>query len=309
MIKIQIAAVTTLSLILGANFSPASANDDIVEVDAYEMLEQDLRDKQIESFLRKVREAENSSTGVPRFVALPAVTDSLVEPLLINGRVVDPVEFPGVLRMITGGTCTATLVGPRTMYFAAHCMDYNYSRIEFMQNNTVIGGICEQAPGYQWSGDQDDWALCLMEKPIDIPGYESLDLDTAINIGEKVILSGYGCTERGGAAGTVLRIGESERISVPPELKPEQSTIFTRSKKFEDGAILCPGDSGGPAFRMGDTLSQKRSVVGVNSRTTYEFGVSLVAATASPRGNKFVRSWATKHNQKICGLNKSQGCR
>lgn len=251
---------------------------------------------------------ELSSKVRPLVEPIAAVPQNSVTGQLINGVPVNPAFFPGIIRMTTGGTCTAAVVGPATILFAAHCVDHQ-SLISFLADGQSIEGICEQAPGFRLGNDSEDWALCLLSREIGGFAYESVNLQTAPAVGDEVILTGYGCTEQGGGIDGLLRAGVSDVSAKPNGWPDETSTIYTASSVSGGQAVLCPGDSGGPLFRFTGGVTDARSVVGVNSRTTFQFGVSLFAALASEAGRDFVTDWAKRHNQEICGFNRSKGCR
>lgn len=303
--KILMKTLLATSVLAFSNAAPVAAQQATPRktVEAYEKLDNDLMAKQLAAFLKK----RQKITIEP----LPDVPGGAVQPLLINGKIVDPEQFPAVFRMTTGGTCTASLVGPSTIYFAAHCLGYNFQSIEFKTKSQTAQGICEQSPHYSYKGDQDDWALCLLNQKINVPLYESVDIRNTVRGGKDVLLTGYGCTKEGGKIDGRLRAGKAQSTDTPPGFVPEASTIFTDAKPYgDDGAILCPGDSGGPAFRLrAPRLNGPRSIVGVNSRTTYARGISLIAASASPNGKRFITDWAKRYNQKICGVNTGSNCR
>lgn len=260
-----------------------------------------------------------TDTEVTAFDALEARVRYRIEPIpevpagevtteVINGTPVDPAFFPAIFRMTTGGTCTATAIGPATILIAAHCVDH-LAFIDFVTPEVSILGICEQAPGYEVVDDSEDWALCLLERELGGIPFETVDLETIPAVSETLILTGYGCTQEGGPLDGRLRIGLSTVAEKPFGWPDETSTIYTASDMSVGGAILCPGDSGGPLFRFLGGVDEARAVVGVNSRTTFEFGVSLFSSMASAAGSSFVTDWAGRHGQMICGLNLENGCR
>lgn len=238
---------------------------------------------------------------------LPESDEDDVDQLLINGMIVSPKKFPGVLRMTTGGTCTASLIGPATVIFAAHCLG-NKNRITFRAGGKRVRGICQKAPGYNPTTHQQDWALCLLERRAIGIVFESVDIDTKPVSGDRLMLSGFGCTVEDGPLDRRLRVGFSDVVSQPANFRREPSAIFTHSAITAGEAILCPGDSGGPLFRTGDGDDPVRKIVGINSRTSYSYGVSIFSATASPEGAAFIRGWSEVNNQEICGVNLDIGC-
>lgn len=152
---------------------------------------------------------------------------------------------------IGGGGCTATLVGPRLVVTAAHCIDYvtretvgNYGTFEirrfagdrqvyrvqrmaaFMAAREVIG--------------PDDVAILQLATavPADIATPAGL-VTTEPARGTPVTIYGYGCQRRGGG-------GSFSKQSI-------------RYRWGDTTAALCPGDSGGP------TMAADGLVIATNS--------------------------------------------
>jgi hypothetical protein len=235
------------------------------------------------------------------FAPLEPVSES--DAALINGVPADPNDFPAILRMTTGGTCTASLIGPSTVLLAAHCHRHG-DFIRFRVAGHSVRGVCDQAPGYRGGDPSQDWSLCLLSRQVTGIPYETVQTGTPIGTGRDVLLTGYGCRHEDGPAGSVLLIGVSVTAPRPPQLRRESSTIYALSDIDSGGAILCSGDSGGPMFRLIDgTTDGRRVIEGVNSRTTYSFGYSLFSAMGSPSGVAFLTDWANHNDQAICGLN------
>lgn len=260
-----------------------------------------------------------SDEVVPEFAALEATGEFVLEQLpedpeggvnqsLINGQVVNRADFPAVLRMTTGGTCTAAVVGPATILFAAHCL-LGGDRISFTTGSRTVRGRCTVAPGFNPSNLSNDWALCLLENSVGNITFETIDVAAKPGTGDMVLLTGYGCTQPGGSVDGRLRAGFSDIVPRPAQLAAAEGAIYTRASVSQGEVMLCPGDSGGPLFRSGADLSGSRQIVAVNSGVKFELGVSAFAATASATGAAFVRGWAQANNQKICGVNLDLGCR
>lgn len=227
---------------------------------------------------------------------------------LINGTPVDPKLFPAVLRMTTGGTCTASLIGPATVILAAHCVD-DGDLISFKFGAGSVRGICEHAPGYDMTTHEQDWALCLLDKKVTGIVYERVDIEEVPKKGTTVALTGFGCTKEGGPSAGKLLLGIGNIAHTPPDWEEENAAIYVHSNVAAGGPVLCPGDSGGPLFITGENLAGPRRIVGINSRTTYEYGVSIFAAVASVEGRAFIERFAAEHSQSLCGVNMKLGCK
>lgn len=246
-----------------------------------------------------------SVAKLERTPARQGVTQSL-----INGMVVDQANFPSVVRMVSGGTCTASVIGPSTVLLAAHCIRDRQSIVFVDGERKFLEGICLRAPGYSPEDHRLDWAVCLLDGAVSVLPYETVDLNALPEPGDTVWLSGYGCTRRGGRLDGALRLGFAKLVDRPAGMRNEPAALYTHADIAAGEAVLCPGDSGGPLFKMsGDDLSGPRSIVGINSRTTFEYGISIFAATGSPEAKQFITWFATEYQQKVCGLNLDLGCK
>lgn len=219
------------------------------------------------------------------------------EKTLINGRVADPKDFPA---SVWTRSCTATVVGPRTVAYAAHCSN-NGGTISFASGPTQYKATCTHAPQYRGNSTAD-WALCLTDKVVEGIPYESLNNDgSRVKIDGELLLSGYGCIRPGGGGGNdgTYRIGEAKVSRLPSGTNYD---IVTNR-----GAALCFGDSGGPAFVV--MSDGKRYVTSPNSRGDIATTSYLSAWHAAP-AQEFVKNWSATNKQEICGFSdKAVGCR
>lgn len=251
-------------------------------------------------------------------------------PMLRRGIVATSKDWPASLYATfptPRGTasCTAALVGPRAVLTAAHCTPAN-GRISIRFNDVTYGAVCTLHPQYSAGDASADFALCELDQVVAAPlgmRFEKisiLPMDQMLN--QQVVLSGYGCTSdvvANGQTDRQYRIGANavdETSNSPRRSRGaayyagrEDNNLFTR----DDPALanLCPGDSGGPAFRAtaGDgSAFGSRSIVGVNSRVFYRgqsrtsYGSSLVSATGGPDFSGWARSWAQNSQVAVCGL-------
>lgn len=229
------------------------------------------------------------------FSQLPVIgTEGGLE--LINGNPVDGRHLPQILKMTTDGTCTASIVGPSTVIIAAHCVDHR-SWIKLVATSGSTFGFCEHHPDYP----QDisaDISMCLLQHKVRGIKFDHIDDDTVPPEGTNIVLTGFGCTQEGGPLDGQLRLG----MSVASGIK-QGNFLFTQSDLDAGQAVLCPGDSGGPAYTFQADFFSSRRLVGVNSRTTFGFGQSLLASTAEPANAAFLKAWTERWSQQVCGVN------
>jgi hypothetical protein len=233
-------------------------------------------------------------------------------PVLIGGEEARTSDWPASFYSIASH-CTATLVGPRALLLAAHCVGNNQEAAIRFRDQT-LSGPCMHAAEYR-DGDGDrsaDYALCKLRDAADGIQFETLNRDPQkIALDKLLLLTGYGCTAppppgggppTGGNDGK-YRIGKAKIVALPGTLVGEPNTILTRDK-----ITVCPGDSGGGAYIV--LTAQRRLLVSVNSRVWFPTGDSYLSSVSSPVGLAFLSSWAASNSdEKICGFNFSHACR
>ena len=244
-----------------------------------------------------------------------------------------PATFAATLD--TGEVCTATLIGPRVLLTAAHCIDLNFQLDGVWQ--TVKGRVtlangsggkqiksCEMAPAYTEvdlttpsARTHDDFALCELSS-----GYTSVDVETIslgaqdVASGKSLLLAGYGCTNSDLVDGAITRHTPNKgilNVGMNTILHGgAQSWIHMEGKIGGADAILCPGDSGGAAYAnasLDDGRDAGRRVVAVNSAVgPAESGAEVYRSYLAPLADSdfltFVRKWQSdaRNARKICGI-------
>ncbi|MBS2019602.1 MAG: trypsin-like serine protease [Deltaproteobacteria bacterium] len=155
------------------------------------------------------------------------------------------------------GGCTATLIAPRVIATAAHCVeDRTAATVVWVTNATTPGNALPSAEtGYRRVAQVRshekypqrfinygyDCAALILDQPItDIaPKPFSREPMTASSVGETARIVGYGHTNGSSQTGAGTKRQLQTRIK---EVRDGVLTIGSR------GAVSCQGDSGGPAF-------------------------------------------------------------
>lgn len=218
---------------------------------------------------------------------------------LINGEIQDPKSWPASFTTRQGNSrCTGTMIGPRTLQLAAHCVG-NGRTASITSEGKTYTATCTHSPKYR-NDATADYALCLLKEDLALPHYERILQEAKPQVGDKLVLAGMGCTIAGGSGGNDgnFRVGESTVIRLPKT----NNDIVTKG-----GAALCYGDSGGSVFwKDPDGLLW---VTGVNSRGDIAT-TSYLSATFTRDAKEFYSAWTQSNSASICGIDpEAKNCR
>lgn len=265
--------------------------------------------------------AFSTNNGSLIFAPVSDFVSDTAQPQLGNGVIANVQKWPASLVADAAGeTCTATLIGPRTLLTAAHCVgDKKEIKIQLKKGADPLTGTCSRAPGWTETTPSNDIALCLMAEPVKRPGlvYEWVSLDPSpLKTGLRLTAGGYGCQDlkkKKLEVPPVFRIGPLfiDRPPTPGQTWP--NWIFAVAATDASKSFVCPGDSGGAVYWV--RADQSRLIVAVMSAVqtdpaSKDFKVSYLAALSTEAGKAFIEGWAKTATQEICGVPPGPGdCR
>lgn len=249
----------------------------------------------------------------PQFVMRSAenYSDDQATFQIIGGTKSDPADWPATF--VFSDQCTSTVVGPRVVLTAAHCVaDGAKGTIEVANQTEWV--TCSHHPDYRddVAKDDPDWykkaspdfALCSVAAPLPELPFENINKDSGrLAKGQKMRLVGFGCNEKGGSDGGfgVLYEGVATIHKLPAP--PSYYTVTL------GGAAVCYGDSGGGVYLILDPNEVRRFVMGVTSRGDISTE-SLLSTTSVGGFVSWAESWAAARNLKICGMDDdTTGCK
>jgi secreted trypsin-like serine protease len=203
---------------------------------------------------------------------------------IVNGAECSTANSPVVLLNmkdrdgLQSGSCTGTVIAPRAILTAAHCLPSATASIKVFLG---VGPELNAAsfaphPGYN-GGTTLDVGVVLM--PEDIPRTPiPLLLSRDARVGETAVLTGWGKDATG--VTSTLRAGVATITAV---------TSLTLQTSFSANfSSVCQGDSGGPILLLESGVWAIGGVISANSTLACSFGDNFYANIRQPDITSFV---------------------
>jgi MYXO-CTERM domain-containing protein len=198
----------------------------------------------------------------------PAPVEDTAQPI-VNG-IVDPYDH-GVVALTSGGFafCSGTLVSPRVVLTAAHCIDENDVEGIRVQSGVRLGlgtsvPVLEAKVHEEYNGGSNDIAIVLLEAPsparywpLNTTAFDDTFLDSDVR------LAGYGTTDADGGGDGQKREGIARIFSYDA-----LDFVYTSNP-----AQTCFGDSGGPGFVTIDGVEYLAGITSRGDAECAQFGI------------------------------------
>lgn len=211
---------------------------------------------------------------------------SLADPVdIINGEPIPPGAYDQVVLVKAGSsTCTGTLVGPKVVLIAGHCLGAQSPAVEFTVGGETYTGIGMRSGSY--SSKNHDLAVVISFKSVTkiVPLTVVMVLP---QVGQDLKMVGWGCQKPETSPPAFASLGVA-KVSGKETL--EYTTVGQQA--------LCFGDSGAPALYE---FEEEKVVVGVGSKSNMK-DMSYFTRLDTLESEQFFETVLQTFNVSICGI-------
>lgn len=206
--------------------------------------------------------------------------DSPKEPAqtnIVGGASTKTCHFPSVAFLkVSAGACTGTLVHPKVLTTANHCINRNGEKIKatFGESHRggsfTVGATCTGTTGGNPGGPPGkDFAFCVLDKEVTnvpiVPILMGCEVE-ALKKGNDIQLVGFGAT-----SASMQGVGTKRQVITPIHSDFGEGGYDTEILVGNRAKGACSGDSGGPAFVDLRTIPEFKDKPGAGWRV---FGVT-----------------------------------
>ena len=209
---------------------------------------------------------------------------------IVNGEI--DTGDPAVVSV--GGFCTGTLVSPKTVLTAHHCLESGSNpgfNVYFGTRHGDSAGTyiraVHQARYPNGGAGQGDLAMLTLASAGPATPIPVGSADLATMIGQNIRIVGFGVTSENGGGGGTKRKATARLVRV------DQYDMFASNSP----SGTCYGDSGGPNFMMIDGVEH---VVGTTSYGTSACGSGEDASGRTDTGYAWIQQYITAHDPPSC---------